>query len=68
VDNYVAVKQENPNFPFIIRECSGADALLVARYSRSRLTLGYGVEKKEYLTNMTKDEIECKRVVTSAGG
>merc|ERR1711935_265815 len=49
--NYLEVKKASPNFPFIVRECEGADALVIARYR-------FGVEKKEYVSGMTEGEIE----------
>jgi NADH dehydrogenase (ubiquinone) 1 alpha subcomplex subunit 2 len=30
--NYVALKKANPDFPILIRECSGVEAKLIARY------------------------------------
>lgn len=33
LQNYSRVKEENPRFPFIVRECQGAEPLLIARYS-----------------------------------
>ena len=50
-NNYLDVKSEFPNFQFIVRECEGADALVIARYR-------YGVERKEYLTGLSEDEID----------
>ena len=50
--HYLDVKKSSPNLPFIVRECEGADALVIARYR-------FGVEKKEYVSGMTQDEIEA---------
>jgi hypothetical protein len=31
-NNYVELKKANPNFPFLIRECSGIEPRVFARY------------------------------------
>jgi len=31
--NYFPVKEKNPYFPFLVRECEEADPIIVARYS-----------------------------------
>ena len=56
------MKENFPNFPFIIRECEGAEPLILARYSkRVFLSLtGYGVEVKEFTEDLTEKEIESK--------
>jgi len=33
--HYVSVKQANPKFPILIRECSGTQPVLWARYGQS---------------------------------
>jgi len=32
-NNYLKLKEKNPEFPFIVRECEGADPYVIARYS-----------------------------------
>jgi len=32
--NYVELKQQNPKFPFLIRECSGVEPKLYGRFGR----------------------------------
>ncbi|XP_076811327.1 NADH dehydrogenase [ubiquinone] 1 alpha subcomplex subunit 2-like [Clavelina lepadiformis] len=33
-NHYVTVKQENPTFPILIRECSGVEPKIYARYGK----------------------------------
>ncbi|XP_071400188.1 NADH dehydrogenase [ubiquinone] 1 alpha subcomplex subunit 2 [Centroberyx affinis] len=48
--HYVALKKANPEFPFLIRECSGVPARLWARYD-------FGKERSVSLDNMTADQV-----------
>ncbi|XP_076026607.1 NADH dehydrogenase [ubiquinone] 1 alpha subcomplex subunit 2 [Genypterus blacodes] len=48
--NYVALKTVNPDFPFLIRECSGVQARLWARYD-------FGQERSVAVDNMTADQV-----------
>ena len=36
--HYVELKQQNPSFPFLIRECSGVEPKIYGRYGRSSTT------------------------------
>ncbi|NXE02222.1 NDUA2 dehydrogenase, partial [Chaetorhynchus papuensis] len=47
---YVTLKKANPNFPILIRECSGVQPKLWARYE-------FGKEKSIPLNNLTVDEV-----------
>ncbi|GAX74405.1 hypothetical protein CEUSTIGMA_g1853.t1 [Chlamydomonas eustigma] len=38
ISNYAEIKKANPGFPLLVRECSGIEAKLIARYD-------FGVEK-----------------------
>ncbi len=35
--NYWDIKKQNPNFPFLVRECENADPYIIARYSKDYL-------------------------------
>uniref|UniRef100_A0A493TL09 NADH dehydrogenase [ubiquinone] 1 alpha subcomplex subunit 2 n=2 Tax=Anas TaxID=8835 RepID=A0A493TL09_ANAPP len=48
--HYVALKQANPGFPILIRECSGVRPRLWARYE-------FGKEKSVSLDNLSVDEV-----------
>ncbi|NXD54431.1 NDUA2 dehydrogenase, partial [Corvus moneduloides] len=48
--HYVTLKKANPNFPILIRECSGVQPKLWARYE-------FGKEKSIALNNLTVDEV-----------
>ncbi|XP_059049344.1 NADH dehydrogenase [ubiquinone] 1 alpha subcomplex subunit 2 [Achroia grisella] len=48
--NYVNIKKENPNFPILIRECSGVQPRIWARYER-------GVERSATLTNLSAGDV-----------
>ncbi|XP_017582042.1 PREDICTED: NADH dehydrogenase [ubiquinone] 1 alpha subcomplex subunit 2, partial [Corvus brachyrhynchos] len=48
--HYVTLKKANPNFPILIRECSGVQPKLWARYE-------FGKEKSIPLNNLTVDEV-----------
>ncbi|NXO90025.1 NDUA2 dehydrogenase, partial [Certhia brachydactyla] len=48
--HYVTLKKANPNFPILIRECSGIQPKLWARYE-------FGKEKSISLNNLTVDEV-----------
>lgn len=50
LNNYAAIKQSNPDFPFIVREAKGAQACVTARYE-------FGVERRVYLQNATEAEV-----------
>ncbi|XP_065885396.1 uncharacterized protein [Dysidea avara] len=49
--HYVGLKQQNPTFPFLIRECSGVTPKLYVRYAE------IPIEKSASLDNLTSDEI-----------
>ncbi|XP_041864862.1 NADH dehydrogenase [ubiquinone] 1 alpha subcomplex subunit 2 [Melanotaenia boesemani] len=48
--NYVTLKKANPDFPILIRECSGVQARLWARYD-------LGKERSVAVDNMSADQI-----------
>ncbi|XP_062308969.1 NADH dehydrogenase [ubiquinone] 1 alpha subcomplex subunit 2 [Osmerus eperlanus] len=48
--HYVALKSANPGFPILIRECSGVQPKLWARYD-------FGKETSVGLDNMTVDQV-----------
>ncbi|NXF95016.1 NDUA2 dehydrogenase, partial [Eubucco bourcierii] len=48
--HYVTLKKANPDFPILIRECSGVQPKLWARYE-------FGKEKSVSLNNLTVDEV-----------
>uniref|UniRef100_B5FZM2 NADH dehydrogenase [ubiquinone] 1 alpha subcomplex subunit 2 n=1 Tax=Taeniopygia guttata TaxID=59729 RepID=B5FZM2_TAEGU len=48
--HYVTLKKANPDFPILIRECSGIQAKLWARYE-------FGKEKSIPLNNLSVDEV-----------
>uniref|UniRef100_A0A8V0YC52 NADH dehydrogenase [ubiquinone] 1 alpha subcomplex subunit 2 n=1 Tax=Gallus gallus TaxID=9031 RepID=A0A8V0YC52_CHICK len=48
--HYVTLKQANPDFPILIRECSGVQPRLWARYE-------FGKEKSVSLHNLSVDEV-----------
>ncbi|XP_037543121.1 NADH dehydrogenase [ubiquinone] 1 alpha subcomplex subunit 2 [Nematolebias whitei] len=48
--NYVTLKKSNPDFPILIRECSGVQARLWARYE-------LGTERSVSVDNMSADQI-----------
>uniref|UniRef100_A0A8W8LC85 NADH dehydrogenase [ubiquinone] 1 alpha subcomplex subunit 2 n=2 Tax=Magallana gigas TaxID=29159 RepID=A0A8W8LC85_MAGGI len=47
---YVPIKQNNPNFPVLIRECRGIQPRVWARYE-------LGQESSSSLSNLSKDEV-----------
>ena len=49
--NYKELKTKNPSFPFLVRECEGAEAKVWARYDK-------GVEKSVSVENMTTKNVE----------
>ncbi|KAK7924998.1 hypothetical protein WMY93_007308 [Mugilogobius chulae] len=49
-NHYVNLKKSNPDFPILIRECSGVRATLWARYA-------HGQERSVSLENMSCDEV-----------
>mmetsp|Transcript_2165 Transcript_2165/g.2264 ORF Transcript_2165/g.2264 Transcript_2165/m.2264 type:complete len:103 (-) Transcript_2165:198-506(-) len=49
--NYLKVKEQNPTFPFIVRECEDADPNVIARYR-------FGIEKKAFTAGLSDQEIE----------
>jgi NADH dehydrogenase (ubiquinone) 1 alpha subcomplex subunit 2 len=49
--NYFLVKEQVPDFPFIVRECENAIPLLTVRYD-------FGVEKKVCVEGFTENDIE----------
>ncbi|KAM9373185.1 NADH dehydrogenase [ubiquinone] 1 alpha subcomplex subunit 2 [Phaethornis superciliosus] len=48
--HYVSLKKANPQFPILIRECSGVKPKLWARYE-------FGKEKSVSLDNLSVDEV-----------
>jgi NADH dehydrogenase (ubiquinone) 1 alpha subcomplex subunit 2 len=50
LNNYLGVKKDNPDFPFIVRECEGIQPYIIARYR-------FGVEKKAFVANLDEQEI-----------
>ena len=50
-NNYQSIKQSNPSFPFIVRECSNAHPNVMARYD-------FGVERRVYLHDLTEGEVD----------
>ncbi|ORX60729.1 NADH dehydrogenase, alpha subcomplex, subunit 2 [Hesseltinella vesiculosa] len=59
--NYSAIKQANPNLPILIREASGAEARVFARFEK-------GVENKIVLQNASSQDVEkaLEQLVKSA--
>jgi len=49
--NYLELKEANPEFPIIIRECQNAAPNVMARYD-------FGVEKRVFVDFKTEKEIE----------
>ncbi|NXP62957.1 NDUA2 dehydrogenase, partial [Chloropsis cyanopogon] len=49
-EHYVTLKKANPDFPILIRECSGIQPKLWARYE-------FGKEKSIPLNNLSVDEV-----------
>ncbi|XP_023281351.1 NADH dehydrogenase [ubiquinone] 1 alpha subcomplex subunit 2 [Seriola lalandi dorsalis] len=48
--HYVALKKSNPDFPILIRECSGVQARVWARYD-------FGKESSVSVDNMSADQV-----------
>ncbi|XP_028322167.1 NADH dehydrogenase [ubiquinone] 1 alpha subcomplex subunit 2 [Gouania willdenowi] len=48
--NYVSLKKSNPEFPILIRECSGVQAQLWARYD-------FGKERSVSVDNMSANQV-----------
>ncbi|KAM9701087.1 NADH dehydrogenase [ubiquinone] 1 alpha subcomplex subunit 2 [Menidia menidia] len=48
--NYVTLKRTNPGFPILVRECSGVQARLWARY-------GLGKERSVSVENMSAEQV-----------
>ncbi|GBF88371.1 NADH dehydrogenase 1 alpha subcomplex subunit 2 [Raphidocelis subcapitata] len=53
VGNYAEMKKGNPDFPILVRECSGAEAKITARYD-------FGVEKSVSIQNLDPGAIASK--------
>ena len=49
-NNYIDIKEKNPETPFIVRECLNAQPTVMARYD-------FGVEKRVYVNNLSENEI-----------
>ncbi|CAO3592484.1 unnamed protein product [Absidia cylindrospora] len=49
--NYTSIKQANPELPILIREASGAEARVFARFDK-------GIERKVSLQNANSQDIE----------
>lgn len=77
--NYLKVKEQNPAFPFIVRECEDADPTVMARYSINNLRLeqvwahlwyfilGFGIEKKAFTAGLSDAEIESNFIFVAFG-
>ncbi|XP_074528854.1 NADH dehydrogenase [ubiquinone] 1 alpha subcomplex subunit 2 [Halichoeres trimaculatus] len=48
--HYVTLKKSNPDFPILIRECSGVQARVWARYD-------FGKERSVSVDNMSADQV-----------
>ncbi|XP_061902527.1 NADH dehydrogenase [ubiquinone] 1 alpha subcomplex subunit 2 [Entelurus aequoreus] len=48
--HYVNLKRANPDFPILVRECSGVEARLWARYD-------FGKERSLSVDNMSADQV-----------
>ncbi|XP_061752528.1 NADH dehydrogenase [ubiquinone] 1 alpha subcomplex subunit 2 [Nerophis ophidion] len=48
--HYVDLKRANPDFPILVRECSGVEARLWARYD-------FGKERSLCVDNMSADQV-----------
>ncbi|KAI8393671.1 thioredoxin-like protein [Radiomyces spectabilis] len=59
--NYTALKKANPELPILIREASGAEARVFARFEK-------GVERKAVLQNTSAQDVEkvLEQLVKSA--
>ncbi|KAI8466077.1 MAG: NADH:ubiquinone oxidoreductase 11 kDa subunit [Monoraphidium minutum] len=53
IGNYTEMKKANPDFPILVRECSGAEAKLVARYD-------FGVEKSVSIQDLDSGAVAAK--------
>lgn len=51
LSNYEDIKGQNPELPFIVRECQNAMPTVMARYD-------YGVERRVYVNNLSENEID----------
>ncbi|CAG0917291.1 unnamed protein product [Notodromas monacha] len=49
--DYVGIKKANPNFPILVRECSGVVPKIWARFDR-------GKEKVVVVDKMTQDQVK----------
>merc|ERR1712050_807424 len=49
--NYITLKTANPEFPILIRECSGIQPRVIGRYA-------YGREEKIVLADMSSNEVD----------
>ena len=50
-NNYLDIKKQNPEFPFIVRECTNAQPTIMARYD-------YGVEKRVYVPDLSEQDVD----------
>ncbi|PRW32601.1 NADH dehydrogenase [ubiquinone] 1 alpha subcomplex subunit 2-like [Chlorella sorokiniana] len=50
LSSYQELKKANPTFPILVRECSGVEAKLIARYD-------YGVEEAVKVDGLSKADI-----------
>ena len=48
--NYTQIKASDPELPFIVRECEGAQPCVTARYD-------FGVERKVYVHDCSSAEV-----------
>ena len=53
MNNYLDIKEKNPSFPFIVRECLNAQPTVMARYD-------FGVEKRIYVPNLDEKDEETQ--------
>ncbi|KRX05905.1 Thioredoxin-like fold [Pseudocohnilembus persalinus] len=49
--NYWNLKTQNPQFPFLVRECENTEPYIIARYD-------YGIEKKAFVAGVNEQEID----------
>jgi NADH dehydrogenase (ubiquinone) 1 alpha subcomplex subunit 2 len=61
-NNYLQIKEDNPQLPFIVRECENAQPTVMARYH-------YGVEQRVWVENFDEGQIKeaVEELVAQAG-
>ena len=60
-NNYTQYKAQDPELPFIVRECEGAQPCIAARYD-------FGVERRVYVQNASDAEVseEVEKLIAQA--